>query len=219
METGARIFGDVSGSAWRSDIEERSSTLDHLLAANAAIAKRKALYPTERDRLEAAMMRHPISNEKTYAAFGLLLGSLPPASIFLRVLGYASDIRPEQFWIVALLLLVNTGAALTGFFTGKFVGRSMNYLYALSFSKRLPLLVLIGLTWGIIAGAGGGVFFFVFGALFGAMIGGIVGAAALPIFAILHNFLRAGEVVDRRHFLPLAFGITLTICAFILGLY
>ena len=82
----------------------------------------------------------------------------------------------------------------------------------------LLTMPFIGFLWGASAGAAGGVVIFIFGALFGAVLGGIVGAAALPVFATLHRWLKKGEFIELKHFLPLAFGIVLTICGFILGL-
>jgi hypothetical protein len=89
---------------------------------------------------------------------------------------------------------------------------------ARSWSVMLLLAPLIGLTWGIISGGAGGVIIFVIGALFGAILGGAVGMVALPAFAVFHRLLKRGDMIERRHFLPLAFGITFTICSFILGL-
>jgi len=76
----------------------------------------------------------------------------------------------------------------------------------------------IGILWGIMAGGAGGVIIFLVGAIFGAFIGGMVGGAALPLFLIFHRLLRKGEFIEQKHFLPIAFGITFTICSFILGL-
>lgn len=82
----------------------------------------------------------------------------------------------------------------------------------------LLALPFVGILWGILAGGAGGIIIFVVGAVFGAMLGAAVGSVALPVFAIFHRLLKTGEFIDRRQFLPLAFGITLIISAFILGL-
>jgi hypothetical protein len=74
------------------------------------------------------------------------------------------------------------------------------------------------ILWGIIAGGSGGLIIFLVGAFFGAFVGGTVGAVALPAFAVFHRVLKRGDVMEYKHFLPLALGVTLTICSFILGL-
>jgi hypothetical protein len=58
----------------------------------------------------------------------------------------------------------------------------------------------------------------VIGAFFGAFLGAAVGSVALPTFTIFHRLLKKGDKLDSQHFLPLAFGVTLIICAFILGM-
>ena len=82
----------------------------------------------------------------------------------------------------------------------------------------LPALALIGLLWGAVSGAAGGVIVFFFGAFFGAVLGGIVGSVALPLFTVFHRWLKKGESIELKHFLPVAFGVTFVICGFILGL-
>jgi hypothetical protein len=220
MDTEARVFGDVSSGLWREEFEgtECRETLARLISINQSAARENALYRSENEKLEAARIARPITNEKAFATLGLLLGSLPPASIFAKVLSEANGIEPEQLWLVGLLLLVNLGSAVTGFYTGKIVGRWMTTINRLHILNRAVALTTIGLLWGVVAGAAGGVLFFVVGAFVGAIIGGIVGGAALPVFSVLYNFLRRGDVIDKRYLLPLAFGITLTICGFVLGL-
>jgi hypothetical protein len=209
----------VSAGLWRDEFEgeESRETLNGLIERNEAAARRRSPYWTEIEMFEANRMHTPVSNEKAFATLGLLLGTLPPASIFLRFLSNVNDISADELWIPALLLLVNAGAAVTGFFTGKVVGRSISRINRIHPVNRLFALIAVGLLWGMTAGAGGGVFLFVIGAFAGAVIGGVVGAVALPVFAILHNLLRRGDAIDKRHLLPLAFGVALTICAFIFG--
>jgi hypothetical protein len=69
-----------------------------------------------------------------------------------------------------------------------------------------------------VTGAAGGIFIFIIGALFGAILAAMVGSIAVPAFTIFHRLLKRGEMIERKHFLPLAFGITFIITAFILGL-
>ena len=126
--------------------------------------------------------------------------------------------RDEGLWVFALLLLVNVGSATAGYFSGKLVGKAVLSLEKQPWWAMLFVMPLLGFMWGVVSGAAGGFLFFVIGAIFGAMIGGAVGAAALPLFSIFHRIFKRGEEMDRKHFLPVAFGITFVICAFILGL-
>jgi len=88
----------------------------------------------------------------------------------------------------------------------------------MSWSYMLFSLPFVGMLWGILAGGAGGIIIFVIGAIFGAALGGAVGMAALPALAVFHRLLKKGDQLDRKHFLPIAFGIIFTISAFILGL-
>lgn len=218
VRTETNINRGISDQVFNGDsgVEDRLAVL---LAVNAEIAREKSLFRDERERLEAAVMMHPIAPDKVYSYFGLMIGALVPAAIFTRLLwNGGGDLRPEDAFVMILFVLTNVTAAVTGFFSGKLVGRSVAYLHGLSLGRSLLLLPFLGLVWGMAAGAAGGVFIFVIGAIFGAVLGGLVGAVALPAFALLHRMMKSGEMIDRKHFLPLAFGVTLTICSFILGL-
>lgn len=206
--TDAVFYGSDRG------VQER---LEILLAVNAEIAREKTLFRDERERIEAAAMAHPIAPDKAFSYFGLLIGALTPAAIFVALLWDSGGLLPDNAWLLILLVLTNVTSAVVGFFSGKLVGRSVAYLHGLSLGRSLLLLPFLGLVWGMVAGGAGGVFMFIIGAVFGAMLGGVVGAVALPVFAILHRMMKRGEMIDRKHFLPLAFGVTLTICSFILG--
>jgi hypothetical protein len=49
------------------------------------------------------------------------------------------------------------------------------------------------------------------------MIGGAVGSVALTSFFVLYRMLTVAGMFELKHFLPIATGITFTICAFILS--
>ena len=191
--------------------------LDILLEANAAIAREKAMYGSEREKLEAEMMSNPFTSEKAFAYFGLLLGVFPPAAIFTRW-AFEARLPESSIWILGVLFIVNLLTAVVGFFTGKLVGKILRNLESRSWSVLLLVAPFVGLAWGILSGGAGGIIIFVIGALFGAALGGAVGMIALPAFAALHRLLKRGDMIEQRHFLPIAFGITFTICSFILGL-
>ena len=79
-------------------------------------------------------------------------------------------------------------------------------------------LPFVGILWGVIAGGAGGAIIFIVGAFFGALLGASVGGFALPFFVIFHRLFKSGDKIDRKHFLPLAFGVSFIISAFFLGL-
>lgn len=191
--------------------------LDSLLAINAEIAREKSLFQMEREKTEAALMAHPLDSRKAFAYFGLLLGIFPPATIFARMFFTNGSFRNDEFWILGIVAIINVISAIVGYFSGKLVGKIVANLEMLSWTKMLLVLPFVGMLWGILAGGAGGVIVFVIGAIFGAIFGAMVGGAALPIFAVFHRLLKKGEMIDAKHFYPLAFGITFVICAFILG--
>ena len=189
--------------------------LNLLVAANAEIARRKQLYPTRRVEFEATMMSRPLDFRRTYAYLGLMLGLFPPASFFLLFLGPKGGPR-DGAWIIWLLMWVNLVTSVAGYFSGKIVGAVLSNLGKRSFTFFALFTPLIGFLWGGVTGAAGGVFIFVIGAFFGAILGGIVGAVALPLFLLIHNLLKSGDKIELKHFLPIASGVTFSICALIL---
>lgn len=192
--------------------------MNQLLALNREIAEYKALYRDDLERRGAEMMSNPVPIEKAFASFGLMLGALPPAAIFLKILTDVSVWRPGMESILGLVLFANITAAIVGSLTGKKVAKVVRYLYTLPLFRSIVVLPFVGMLWGMAAGAAGGAFLFVIGAFFGAAIGGTVGAIALPAFAIFHKIMKRGDLIDMKHFLPISLGLTLVICAFILGL-
>ncbi len=217
-QTVARQTNIVSLAGYESDAELTQKRLDWLLAANAANASEKSLFHTEREKTEAVLMENPLSVEQTFAYFGLLLGTFPPMAIFIRFFAEKGIFRSEDFWILGVLAIINLITATVGCFSGRVVGKIVGELERMSWSYMLFSLPFIGILWGILAGGAGGVIIFVIGAIFGAALGGAVGMAALPALAVFHRLLKRGDKFDRRHFLPIAFGIVFVVSAFILGL-
>ena len=188
--------------------------LNTLLALNAETAREKAMFRTDREKMEAGMMKNPLELEKTFSYFGLLLGMFPPAAMFIR---FAIDARVDG-WVYGVMFIINLISAVVGFFSGKLVAKLVRLVENSSWASMLLILPFIGLLWGALTGAAGGVIVFVFGAIFGAALGGIVGSIALPFFTVFHRLLKRGESIELKHFLPVAFGVTFIICGFILGL-
>ncbi len=175
------------------------------------------LFPSEKEKMKAAMMKIPLSNKQVFAYFGLLLGIFPPAAIFARFFMNAGNFRAEDFWIFGVVAIVNLISAVVGYFSGQVVGKIIGELERLSWSKMLLVLPLVGFLWGALAGGAGGIVIFLIGAIFGATFGATVGGLALPAFTILHRLMKCGDRLELKHFLPLSFGITFIVCAFILG--
>lgn len=169
------------------------------------------------------LMRRPVSTEKAYALFGMLLGALPPAVIFSKLFGYGmtgGSARESgsavMFFILSLVM--NVLCCLAGNYLGAKVSRMVQAIERDSWTKMLLESPLVGAIWGAGTGAIGGFFFFGIGAFFGAACAAAVGALAFVLFTPLHRLLERGGMIETRHFLPLACGITLTIAALISGL-
>lgn len=203
-------------NSFPSDDSLTQKRLDTLLALNLEIARAQMLFHSEKERMEAALMKNPLSDKQVFAYFGLLLGIFPPAAIFARFF-MTGNFRGEDFWILGVVAVVNLISAVVGYFSGKVVGKIVGELERLSWSKMLLVLPFIGFLWGVLAGGAGGIIIFLIGAIIGAMFGAAVGSLALPAFTIFHRLMKCGDKLERKHFLPLSFGITFIVCAFILG--
>lgn len=178
------------------------------------------MFRTEREHLEAELMKSPLGTEKAIAYFGAMLGLFPPFALFSRFLfeNFKTPTASDDFWIIPLLLFVNFVCMVVGYFSGKMVGKIVVELEKHSWSSMLLTMPFIGVLWGIITGAAGGIFIFVIGAFAGAAVAAAVGAVALPAFAIFHRWLKRGDSIEEKHFFPIALGISCIITALILGL-
>ncbi len=192
--------------------------LNALLKLNAETANEKSLFASEREKFESELIKNPITSEKAFAYFGLILGTFPPAAIFTKFFIENGSFRGDEFWIVGVLAVVNLISAIVGYFSGKLIGKMVRETEKISWWGMLLILPFIGMLWGIMSGGAGGIIIFIIGALFGAYFGALVGSIALPIFTIFHRLLKKGDLIERNQFLPIAFGVTFIICAFILGL-
>jgi hypothetical protein len=217
-QTASRQINHASNAEFDGDIEFISERLDLLLETNAEIARGKSTFIFEREKLEASLMKNPLTVDKTFARLGLLLGAFPPASLFTRFFIDSRIFQSEDVWILGVAAIVTLISTVVGYFSGKFIGNIVFELEKMSWSKMLTALPFVGIFWGIMAGGAGGIIIFGIGAFFGAVVGGLVGGAALPFFSIFHRLLKRADKIESKHFLPLAFGITFIISAFFLGL-
>lgn len=162
------------------------------------------------------MMRRPVSTQRAYALFGMLLGTLPPAVIFYKVFGRAF-LSQEPFMLL-LILAMNVACCFAGRFFGSKLSQMVNGAERRSWTKEFFLALFIGWLWAIGTGALGGLIFFGIGAIFGAVIAIPVGLLAFALFMPLHRMLARGGMIESGHLWPLACGVTMTLTALILGL-
>lgn len=209
-----KSLGVESGEVRLNTTEER---LNLLIAKNAEYENENSISTSEREKFEATLMENPLSAEKAYSYFGLLLGTFPPAAIFIKLFIEGFIPRGNEIWLIPVMVLVNSIAALKGYVSGKLMGKIILKFERYSWFSMLFILPFLGFSWGLTTGCIAGLFLFVVGALFGGVIGGIVGSFALPAFTTLHRLLKRDDKIDRKDFVPIALGITFVISAFILS--
>jgi hypothetical protein len=162
-------------------------------------------------------MSRPITSQKAFAYFGLAIGSLPPASLIVRLAAFET-LAAMDLVILSLLAAASALTGVVGYALGRVVPKILESTSEYRLANRMALTSLIGFAWGALAGGIGGLLLFVFGAFVACLVGGAVGAVCVPTFVLLHNSVRAGNLIETKHFLPITFGITLTLCALVLGM-
>jgi hypothetical protein len=188
--------------------------LKWLFAANAEADRRERLRRRRpRDEREAMLMRRPVSTERAFARFGLLLGLLPPAAIFFR-LALLFRFAEGLGLIFAPMLLV---CALMGHRMGALAGRTFDESEQGSWIGMIIDALEDAFIWAAATGAAGGAIFFGVGAIFGFFGALPVALLAFALFAPLHRLLARDGMIDARHLAPLAWGINLAISALILS--
>lgn len=202
---------------------DANSRLNWLLAANDYEARRRRLFRTAYEEEQMLLMRHKVSTERTYALFGLLLGAFPPAAVFVRLFGYglvrgSMNMETAGGVLCFLCVVMNVMCCLMGYAIGSAFSRNALELEHKSWIRMFLLMPLLGAGWGAVTGAAGGFFFFGVGAFFGAAVGIPVGFLGFLTFSILHRILERGGMIETRHFLPIACGITAIVTSLILGL-
>lgn len=192
---------------------DESTRLGWLLAENKREAERRRVFLTTEEEEELLLMRRPISVRKAFGLFGLLLGTLPPIAIFLKVLPGA--LASELF---ILLLMMNTICCLVGRWMGSLMGDWLAAKGASGWTWKFLTSVVAGIAWGVVTGGAGGLPAFGVGAIFGAVYAMLVAMAAFPLFTLFHGLFARGGMIDARHFWPLACGVVMVITAAILGM-
>jgi hypothetical protein len=175
------------------------------------------MFRSDRERLESGLMRSAIDSKKAFSYFGYMIGTMPPATLAMKAIAEGAGNGSSDALFLMLLIVAGTVTGLVGYAMGTFIPASVRLASNLRLPNRIAVYSLIGFAWGAVAGIAGGLFLFIIGAVFGGLAGGAVGSVAVPIFVLSHEALRRGDLVEIKHFLPIAFGITLSLCAFILG--
>jgi len=196
--------------------------LNWLLAANAQALEHRRLFRNGAEEAQMLLMSRAVSTERAYALFGMLLGALPPAAIFARLLGYGADgsmkMIASDAYLFILCLMMNVVSCLGGYLWGFLFSAALFQRERESWTGMLLVVPVIGALWGIFTGSLSGLFYFGYGGFIGAALAAPIGIAGFLLFAILHPLLERGGMIETRHFLPLACGITSIITALILGL-
>jgi hypothetical protein len=185
--------------------------LTWLVAANAEADRRARRNPREEE--EALMMRRPLTTERAFARFGLLLGTLPPAAIFVRLLLLFHFTGTVGLIFVPALLV----CALLGWRMGAHAGRGFDESERGSWTRTIVVALEDAFVWAAATGAAGGAIFFGVGAIFGFVCALPVALFAFALFAPLHRLLARDGMIDARQLSPLAWGVNAAIAALILS--
>jgi hypothetical protein len=204
------LYAPPDAATSDSDLRAR---LTWLVAAEAEAERHAQLFRTPREEQEAQLMRRPLTTQQAFARFGLLLGTLPPAAIFIRLtaLWHSGEIFPLIF--IPMLLV----CAFVGLWRGAHVGRTFDESERGSWWRTIFDALEDAFIWAAATGAMGGAIFFGIGAIFGFVCAIPIALVAFALFAPLHRLLARGGMIDARHLLPLAWGINLTIATLILS--
>ncbi|HEV2764646.1 MAG TPA: hypothetical protein VGV38_16825 [Pyrinomonadaceae bacterium] len=200
--------------------DDANARLNWLVAFHAHDERQRLRFRDVREREEMELMSRPRDARQTYKLLGALLGLLPPAAIFYRMFGDWIERQPNvlsAFGFFALLVLMNLVCWLVGRWLGSKLGARIEEAERGSWLKTLMVAALLGFVWAALTGFLGGLLFFGIGAIFGAFCAVPVGVAGFTVFTIFHRPLARGGMIDARHLRPLAWGVTLTIAAMILG--
>jgi hypothetical protein len=204
-------------AAYSDEVQRRINTL---LAENAEYERRRALYRSPREEFESLSMFSPRTTEQSYRLLGLLLGAFPPAAYFIRLARYGLDPwnngHPLFFLFFAF---INAVCLFVGMGMGKVVGKKMRQLERASWLKMISYSSLLALFWAFVTGFAGTAVVFIVGGFVGVVFALPVALAAFPIFAAIHRLMERGHLIEQKHLAPIAYGISLTISAFILGYY
>lgn len=165
-------------------------------------------------------MSRPRDARESYKMLGALLGLLPPAAIFYRMFGGAFERGPNEFVVFGLFVLLGL-MNLVCWLVGRWFASRLAAIAEEGergwWPRTLLAAAAAGFVWGVVTGFAGGLPFFGIGAIFGPVSAVPVGVAGFVAFTIFRRLLARGGMIETRHLRPMAWGITLTIVALILG--
>ncbi|MDQ3907336.1 MAG: hypothetical protein M3268_03225 [Acidobacteriota bacterium] len=190
--------------------------LNYIAAALAEAERRARLFRTPREELEARLMRRPVTTERAFALFGLLLGTLPPAAIFGRFLIGARTSNQAMVFLAFMLPMLAI-CALLGRFMAKRLGRRFDEAERGSWLRTMLVALGCAFVWAAATGTAGGLPVFLVGGVFGFACALPCALIAFSVFVPLHRSLARGGMIDARHLHPLAWGINLSLAALILS--
>jgi hypothetical protein len=207
--------GNSQNNAERSH-DDGDERLNFWLERDAEIRERKRLFRRERHEADLSLMLRPIAARDAFGHFGFLVGTLPPAAIFY--VSFHRQVDQGEFFLLSISVLMTVVCGFVGCAVAK--GLSQTFLASSRDSWSLMLLTapFLGAFWGIVTGFFGGLLFFGVGAIVGMILAAPIGAVVFTIFAVLYRIFERGTQIDRRHLLPIIYGISLAAAAFILGL-
>ncbi|MFL6212187.1 MAG: hypothetical protein ACJ74W_25315 [Pyrinomonadaceae bacterium] len=201
-------------------VPDNAPRLRWLEAAIAAAEQHTQRFRDAREEAEMLMLRRPLTNERAYQLFGLLLGMLPPAAIVLRFALWSVPREPD-LGLFGFILLVGLPMTFICALMGRFMGRRLAPEMAKAERRHWCATIFIslaaGFLWACATGAAGGAIVFIIGALFGLACALPFGLAGFLLFAVCHRLLARGGMIDARHFWPVAGGIALVSAALILS--
>jgi hypothetical protein len=161
-------------------------------------------------------MRSPLTATQAYWYLGLSLGAFPPVAFFIQMGGYGFkyQFKPAIF---LFFLFMNAVCAVVGWKMGRLFGDTAQKFERASWTKMIFGVTLLAIGWASVTGFAGGAIVFIIGGIFGALFAAPVALTGFLMFAALHRMLERGSLIERKHALPMAAGISLIIGAFILG--
>ncbi len=139
--------------AQRDDLDAR---LNWLTAFDAEAERRARRFRTPREEREMLMMLRPVGVERAFALFGTLLGTLPPAAIFIRLFGDWPSREPGWggLGLAAMCLAMNVICAVVGRRMGRAVGHPMIAgAERRSWARTLLVALLASFVWAAATGA------------------------------------------------------------------
>ncbi len=165
------------------------------------------------------MLRHPftrpLSAREAFQSFGALLGLLPSAAVFIRLLWQVNDLS-AFYWLLTLAGLMNIVCCAVGRSAAAKLWDALERTEDYALAIRLFVPALVGALWGLMTGGVAGLLFFGIGAFFGSLIAAMVGAFGFTLYTSLQRMFSRGGMIESRYARSIALAVNGLIVAFIL---